>query len=54
MNLEILQKECSEYISWLTQKHPDYIQQFQNIQQLCQKINQLISDEEYERLEKRI
>lgn len=52
MNLEILQKECSEYISWLTQKHPDYIQQFQNIQQLCQKINQLISDEEYERLEK--
>lgn len=51
MNLEILRNECSEYISWLIKKQPNYIQQFENIQQFCRKINQAISDEDYERLE---
>lgn len=49
--IDILKKECIEYIKWMNEKDPTYFTRIKDVKNFCQVINENISDEVFKKLQ---
>lgn len=51
LEIDVLKKECMEYIAWVNGNNPTYFKNLQNAKSFCKVINENIDDKVFEKLQ---